>query len=334
MTDSPSTASPAAGQAKMPDPVELSRAVANIAERSQRLVADFAAKQHAGNGAASTGLGTADPLNIAGAFMEMTAKLMVDPTKLVKAQVSLWNDYMRLWQRTAERFLGGAESAPVIETPKGDKRFKDPAWEENTLFDFIKQSYLLSARFMQQTVKDVEGLDDKTAKKVEFYTRQFVDALAPSNFVMTNPEVLRTTIDTRGENLIKVWRHNFAYLPPFPAGMPKLQQTVAKANEYGLYVLLLVLPITGLGRVLFRGQPFDLLFWHVPALFAENDSIRHLLVEAHEIGAEALLALIGLHAGAALFHRLVLRDGVLQRMLPRISERTKLTPTLAKGDVE
>lgn len=131
-----------------------------------------------------------------------------------------------------------------------------------------------------------------------------------------------------------VWRHNFAYLPPFPAGMPKLQQTVAKANEYGLYVLLLVLPITGLGRVLFRGQPFDLLFWHVPALFAENDSIRHLLVEAHEIGAEALLALIGLHAGAALFHRLVLRDGVLQRMLPRISERTKLTPTLAKGDVE
>lgn len=131
-----------------------------------------------------------------------------------------------------------------------------------------------------------------------------------------------------------VWRHNFAYLPAFPKSMPKLQQIVAKANEYGLYALLLVQPITGLGRVLFRGQPFDLLFWHVPALFAENDSIRHLLAEAHEMGAEALLALIGLHAGAALFHRLVLRDGVLQRMLPRMPERTKLTPTLAKGDVE
>ena len=198
MTDSSSPTPPG----KLPDPVELSRAVASIAERSQRLVADFAAKQ-SGNGTSGTSMGTGDPLNIAGAFFEMTAKLMVDPTKLVHAQVSLWNDYMRLWQRTAERFLGGKTTEPVIETPKSDKRFKDRAWEENTLFDFIKQSYLLSARFMQQTVKDVEGLDDKTAKKVEFYTRQFVDAMAPSNFVMTNPEVLRTTIDTGGENLIK-----------------------------------------------------------------------------------------------------------------------------------
>src|SRR3984957_9431327 len=114
---------------------------------------------------------------------------------------------MRRWQPTAERFLGGKTTEPVIETPKNDKRFKDRAWEENTLFDFIKQSYLLSARFMQQTVKDVEGLDDKTAKKIDFYTRQFVDAMAPSNFVMTNPEVLRATIDSGGENLVNGLRH-------------------------------------------------------------------------------------------------------------------------------
>ena len=145
----------------------------------------------------------ADPLNIAGAFFEMTAKLMVDPGRLVQAQVSLWNDYMQLWQRTAERFFNGKSSEPVIAPLKGDKRFKDPAWQENTLFDFIKQSYLLSARFMQETVKEVDGLDDKTARKVDFYTRQFVDAMAPSNFVLTNPEVLRATIDSRGENLIK-----------------------------------------------------------------------------------------------------------------------------------
>jgi len=131
-----------------------------------------------------------------------------------------------------------------------------------------------------------------------------------------------------------VWRHNFADLPPFPPSMPKLQQTIAKANEYGLYVLLLVQPITGLGRVLLRGQPFDLFFWQVSALFEENDSIRHFLAEGHEFGARALLALIGLHAGAALFHRLVLRDGVLQRMLPRISVRAKLAPVLAKDEAE
>src|SRR5579871_2142368 len=130
-----------------------------------------------------------------------------------------------------------------------------------------------------------------------------------------------------------VWRHNFAYLPPFPDSMPKLQQTFAKASEYSLYVVLLIQPITGLGRSLLRGRPFDLYFWQVPA-FGENDPIRHLFGEAHEIGAKLLLALISIHVGAALFHRLVLRDGVLQRMLPCLPVQTRLSPTLAESDVE
>jgi cytochrome b561 len=113
-----------------------------------------------------------------------------------------------------------------------------------------------------------------------------------------------------------VWRRGFADLPPFPESMPKPEQWIAKANEYGLYVLLLVQPITGLGEVVFRGRPFTLFFWQVPALLAPYATIRSLFLEAHELGAKALLVLIGLHAGAALFHGLVLRDGVLQRMLP------------------
>ena len=113
-----------------------------------------------------------------------------------------------------------------------------------------------------------------------------------------------------------VWRHKFAYLPPFPDSMPKLQQYIAKTNEYGLYALLIVQPITGLGGVLFRGHPFELFIWDVPALLEPDPAVRSLFVQTHEFGAKALLALIGLHAGAALFHRLVLRDGVLQRMSP------------------
>jgi cytochrome b561 len=113
-----------------------------------------------------------------------------------------------------------------------------------------------------------------------------------------------------------VWRHNFAHLPPFPQSMPKLQQWIAKANEYGLYALLLVQPITGLGNVLFHGRPFTLLIWEVPELLESNPAIRSVFVEAHEFGARALAILIALHVGAALFHRLVLRDGVMQRMLP------------------
>ena len=113
-----------------------------------------------------------------------------------------------------------------------------------------------------------------------------------------------------------VWRNNFAYLPPFPESMPRLQQSIAKANEYGLYALVFLQPITGLGGVLFHGLPFELFIWQVPVLLEPNPAIRGLFVEAHEFGAKALLALISLHAGAALFHRLALRDGVLQRMLP------------------
>jgi cytochrome b561 len=86
--------------------------------------------------------------------------------------------------------------------------------------------------------------------------------------------------------------------------------------------------------VLLRGQAFDLFSWHIPALLEPNPALRSIFAEAHDVGAKAMVLLIGLHAGAALFHRLVLRDGVLQRMLPRMKARTNLTPVLAGEDAE
>jgi polyhydroxyalkanoate synthase subunit PhaC len=184
------------GKDQSRDLTELSEQMNDIAERSRHLVAEFLKRQAAGDG-----VGMADPLSIGAAFFEMTARMMSDPSRLVQAQLSLWNDYMTLWQRTAQRFLGGS-TEPMIEPSAGDRRFRDKAWTDNTLFDFIKQSYLLTARWLQRSVKDVEGIDERTARKIDFYTRQFVDAIAPSNFVLTNPEVLRATIESRGENLL------------------------------------------------------------------------------------------------------------------------------------
>ena len=112
------------------------------------------------------------------------------------------------------------------------------------------------------------------------------------------------------------WRRAFAHLPPFPAGMSKLQQELAKLNEYALYLLLLVQPLTGLASLLFRGRPFALFAGQAPALLMPDKPVAHALHAVHVWGAEALLVLIGVHAGAALLHGLVLRDGVLQRMLP------------------
>ncbi|MEE8444368.1 MAG: class I poly(R)-hydroxyalkanoic acid synthase, partial [Alphaproteobacteria bacterium] len=180
-----------------PDPAEYTKTLAEIAERSQAMVNEFLTRQTEGGG-----FGHADPMNIGGAFLEMTRRLMSDPHKLIEAQVELWQDYMNLWQNATRRLMG-EDIAPTVVPSHGDRRFKDAAWEEDTVFDFIKQSYLLTARWMQNTVSEVEGLDEQTSKKVDFYTRQFVDAMAPSNFLMTNPEVLRETLESNGENLVR-----------------------------------------------------------------------------------------------------------------------------------
>ncbi len=182
------------------DPMELGQNMAKIAEQSRKLVLDFMSRQ--GNGADGPHLGMSDPLNIGSAFLEMTTRMMANPAKLMQAQVDLWQGYMEIWQNATQRMLGHNVD-PVEHPPEGDRRFRDDSWNDGNVFDFIKQSYLMTSRWMLNTVRDVDGLDDKTAKKVDFYTRQFVDAMAPSNFVMTNPEVLRTTLESRGENLVK-----------------------------------------------------------------------------------------------------------------------------------
>ncbi|MBI3707488.1 MAG: class I poly(R)-hydroxyalkanoic acid synthase, partial [Proteobacteria bacterium] len=161
---------------KLPDPVEMSRMMARIAEQSQRLVQDFVDRQRS-EAMSRRGFGMADPLNIGQAFLDMTARMMTNPVKLVQAQLTLWQDYLKLWQTTTRKMLGES-TTPMIEPAKEDKRFADALWDESYVFDFIKQSYLLTARWIQSTVREVEGLEEKTAKKVDFYTRQFVDAMA------------------------------------------------------------------------------------------------------------------------------------------------------------
>ncbi len=232
--------------ARLPDPVELSQAMAKIAERSQRIVSDFLARQ-----GGEDGVGMSDPLNIGRAFLEMTARLMADPAKLVQAQMSLWQDYLNLWQATARRMMG-EEADPVIQPTPEDRRFRDAAWQENQVFDFIKQSYLLSARWLQSTVREVEGLDDKTAKKVDFYTRQFVDAMAPSNFVMTNPEVLRATMESGGENLVKGLQN---LLEDLERGKGKLAIRMTDLEAFRLGENIAVTP----GKVVFQNDLIQLL---------------------------------------------------------------------------
>ena len=229
------------------DESQISETMADIAERSQRLVQDFL-NSHSKPGSSSVGM--EDPLNIGNAFIEMTTKMMTQPHKMVEANMNLWQDYMKLWQNTASRMMG-QDNGPTVEPARDDRRFKGEAWE-NDVFDFIKQSYLLTSNWMENTVSDVEGLDKKTKAKVEFFTKQYVDALSPSNFVMTNPEVLQSTIESHGENLVNGLRNLLEDLER-GGGKLSIKMTDEDAFEVGKNVA------TSPGKVVFRNDLMELI---------------------------------------------------------------------------
>jgi poly[(R)-3-hydroxyalkanoate] polymerase subunit PhaC len=116
-------------------------------------------------------------------------------TKIAKGYLDLWG--------SAVRRLAGEEAMPAISPSPRDKRFADPEWKSNQFFDFVSQAYLLTTQWAQELVRNADGIDPHTRKKAEFYVNQITNALAPSNFVLTNPEVLRETLASNGNNLVR-----------------------------------------------------------------------------------------------------------------------------------
>ena len=176
-----------------------------FAEQLQRMMADLA-------GAWATGAGSA-----AGAAVEamgdLAGRVRFDPARMVEAQTQLLQDYQRLWMGTTARLLHpGPPADPVIEPAPGDSRFDDSEWSENPVFDYIKQAYLLNAAWARRMVESIEGLDDDTMQKVDFVSRQIVDAMSPTNFALTNPAVIRETAEQRGENLRRGYENLAAVL--------------------------------------------------------------------------------------------------------------------------
>ena len=225
---------------------EFSGNMIKVAEQSQRLVHDFLQRQ-----AKDGGQFDADPMNIGSAFMELTAKMMADPAKMAESQMALWQDYMQLWQNAAKGMLG-QDAEPVIAPEKGDKRFRGEDWESNQIFDFIKQSYLLTSRWVHNSVRGVDGLDEATAQKVDFYARQFTDAMAPTNFIATNPEVLRETVESKGENLVRGLQN---MLDDLERGKGKLAIKMADPDAFSVGENIAVSP----GKVIWQSELIQLI---------------------------------------------------------------------------
>ncbi len=228
------------------DASEFAMNMAKAAEKCQLIMQEFMARQ--GKDIGNTPF---DPLNVGTAFMELFRHMVSDPVKLWEKQMGLWQDYMSLWQSTTQRLLG-EDQAPVIEPDSKDKRFKDEAWKENTVFDFMKQSYLLTARWMQHSVSDVSGLDEHTSRKIDFYTRQFVDAMSPSNFLMTNPEVLKAIIESKGDNLVRGMEN---MLEDLERGKGSLRISMTDLDAFQVGKNLATTP----GKVIFRNDLIELI---------------------------------------------------------------------------
>jgi polyhydroxyalkanoate synthase len=230
---------------KVGDPGEFARNMVRVGIQSQRLLTDFLKRQ-----AAKVGNEPLDPLNIGSTFQELLRGMVADPAVVMEAQFELWRDYMGLWERTARRMMGG-EATPLVVPAPGDRRFKDKEWNENQIFDFIKQSYLLTANWLQATVARVDGIDAKSRQRIEFYTKQFVDAFAPTNFVLTNPEVLRATLQSNGENLVNGLNNLLDDLDR-GEGQLSIRQS---ADAFAIGENIALAP----GKVIFRNELMELL---------------------------------------------------------------------------
>ena len=235
-------------EVRMPDPAELSKTMTRIAEQSQRLVQDFMERQASDGG---SGYAVLDPVVVTKSFQNWLQAAMQDPQRLAQAQLQLWTDYANLWQSATRRMLG-QEAEPVAAPAPGDKRFKDDAWQENPVFDYVKQSYLLASRYLREVVKDTEGLDEHTAEKVDFYTRQYVDAMSPTNFALTNPQVVRRTMETGGENLLQGLSN---MLDDLARGRGKLRVKMTDLEKFELGKNVAVTP----GKVVFQNDLMQLL---------------------------------------------------------------------------
>src|SRR6478672_7175258 len=141
-----------------------------------------------------------DPTTLARAMIDFNTSVMMRPAALFEAQAKNWNDWTALWRTMGERAMG-QEAAPVAAPAKGDRRFSDPAWTDEPLYDYLKQAYLLAARQLQDFVATAP-VDEDTRAQVDFASRQMMNALAPTNFAQTNPQVARRMIESGGLSLM------------------------------------------------------------------------------------------------------------------------------------
>ena len=183
----------------LPDFERLSRNMTKIVDEGGRVLNAFMAPKQQNGVKSSFADDIGDAVRTLGKVAEYW---FTDPQRALQANTALSTSFIELWGRTFRRF-GGEEVEPLVPYNPRDKRFTDPQWQDNPVFDFLRQAHGLTVSWANGLVTDGENLDDKTRAKASFYMRQIASAISPSNFLATNPELLRTTFESDGENLVR-----------------------------------------------------------------------------------------------------------------------------------
>ncbi|MBX7146161.1 MAG: class I poly(R)-hydroxyalkanoic acid synthase [Alphaproteobacteria bacterium] len=229
------------------DPIIFSKIIADFTEKAHSLLSTFLQQKP------QQQIEFPYSSKMIEAFFDLSTKMMQNPTGAFQAQLELWQNYTKLYQATTQKMLGINQAIePVITPIPTDKRFKDKAWQESIIFDFIKQSYLILSQWIHSSVQQTKGLDPKKAQQIDFFTRQFIDAIAPSNFALTNPEVIRTTLETKGQNLIKGFQN---LLSDLEKSHDSLQISMTDKNAFELGKNIALTP----GSVVYQNDLMQLI---------------------------------------------------------------------------
>lgn len=195
---------------------------------------------------------TASIFDPQGMVEKLSQGVQVDAAKLFSQQMSFMEQQLSLWQNATKAMMGETVE-PVITPSRGDTRFSDGDWSDNPVYSYLKQAYLLNAQMLEGVVDSMQVDDPKTAEQLKFYTRQYISSVSPSNYVLTNPEVCRDILATKGKNLMKGMENFLADLEQSPAEAFKISQTDASAFELGKN--LAATP----GKVVFENQLLQLI---------------------------------------------------------------------------
>ena len=223
----------------------------NLAKAAMTAQAAMAEATLSGRGKDPVAAMNPDPFNVGPAMTEVMTSLAAKPEKLFTAQADLFNRYLDLWATTTRR-AAGQDEASAAPQKGADKRFKDPAWSENPMFDMMRQSYMVTSDWMNGLVASVEDVDPLTKRRAEFFTKLLTDAFSPANFLASNPAALKAMAETNGESLVKGMQ-NFA--ADLERGAGKLQISQA---DYGKFVVGENVA-TAPGQVVWRDELFELI---------------------------------------------------------------------------